>query len=237
MLETPEGDYTPGKIHGRVDLGDDGWLYFTTHRGSPRVATDAYHYQGDSIYRHHPERGVTEIVARAPVPKHSIPASVLDPRRLILYGGTAAGADSDEQGILFLAYDVGNRTLLYVGPDGPARYLALAESTGRVYFTPGTSDSPLMRYDPEDGGAPVPLKGRRIGIRAATRETPDRRIYTVSQGNRDAESELFAPRHADRTGRATRPRGGGNAAVHRHARRRPVRALPLLQSRRPRPRR
>ena len=35
VLNLPDGHYTPGKIHGRLDMGSDGWLYFSTHRGSP----------------------------------------------------------------------------------------------------------------------------------------------------------------------------------------------------------
>lgn len=34
LLKLPAGHYTPGKIHSRIDLGSDGWLYFATHRGS-----------------------------------------------------------------------------------------------------------------------------------------------------------------------------------------------------------
>ena len=33
-LALPAGHYTPGKIHSRLDLGRDGRLYFSTHRGS-----------------------------------------------------------------------------------------------------------------------------------------------------------------------------------------------------------
>ena len=64
LIDLPEGHYTPGKIHSRIDLGGDGWLYFATHRGSTRVTTDEYHYTGDWIIRHHPGNGKTEIVAR-----------------------------------------------------------------------------------------------------------------------------------------------------------------------------
>lgn len=63
LLNLPEGHYTPGKIHGRLDLGDDGWLYFSTHRGSTRVTTDQYHYLGDWIIRVNPAMDKTEIVA------------------------------------------------------------------------------------------------------------------------------------------------------------------------------
>ncbi len=91
LLGLPAGHYVPGKIHSRIDMGSDGWLYFATHRGSTRVTTDKYHYKGDWIVRHHPQTGKTEVVAQGPVPKHCIPTSVLDPKRLIFYGGTAAG--------------------------------------------------------------------------------------------------------------------------------------------------
>ncbi len=44
ILRLPEGHYMPGKIHSRIDMGSDGWLYYATHRGSTRVTTDKYHY-------------------------------------------------------------------------------------------------------------------------------------------------------------------------------------------------
>ena len=64
MINLPAGHYMPGKIHSRIDLGSDGWLYYSTHRGSTRVTTDEYHYKGDWILRTHPESGKTEIVSR-----------------------------------------------------------------------------------------------------------------------------------------------------------------------------
>lgn len=79
VLGLPKGHYTPGKIHGRLDLGADGWLYFSTHRGSTTVTTDRNHYKGDWILRCDPKSGRCEVVAQGPVPKHCIPTSVLDP--------------------------------------------------------------------------------------------------------------------------------------------------------------
>jgi hypothetical protein len=70
ILKLPEGHYTPGKIHSRLDLGNDGWIYFSTHRGSTRVTTDEFHYQGDWIMRVNPRTQQSEIVAQGPVPKH-----------------------------------------------------------------------------------------------------------------------------------------------------------------------
>ena len=86
--------YLPGKIHGRLDMGKDGFLYFSTHRGATNVTTDANGYKGDWIIKCDPKTGKSEVVAHGPVPKHCIPNSVLDPDRLIFYGGTAAEAGS-----------------------------------------------------------------------------------------------------------------------------------------------
>lgn len=190
FLDLPKGYYTPGKIHSRVDMGSDGWLYFATHRGSPRAANDANHYQGDWIFRTNPKPGKSEIVAHGPVPKHSIPNSVLDPQRMIFYGATAAGPDSPIQEIQFFSYDVKNRKLLYSGSNGPARYMILARSTGRLYYVPGNADGELMRYDPATNAAPKAI-GQTIGVRAATVETSDGLVYTVSTGQRSGDAALW----------------------------------------------
>src|SRR4029434_4739322 len=79
---------------------------------------------------------------------------------------------------------------LYSGPDGPARAMVFAKSTGRVYYTAGKGeDGPLMRHDPERGGAPEKIAGS-IGIRAATEETPGGYVYTVSSGQGSAKAML-----------------------------------------------
>lgn len=181
-LAMPPGHYTPGKIHSRLDEGRDGWIYFATHRGSVRSTTEEYHYLGDWILRAHPQTGRSEVVSRGPVPGHSIPTSVLDPDRMIFYGGTAAGIEREEEGTRFFAYDLPQNKLLFSGPDGPARYLIFARSTGRVYYVPGKDDGPLMRFDPATDQTPVQVEGSRLGVRSATQETPDGFVYTVSSG-------------------------------------------------------
>jgi hypothetical protein len=166
----------PGKIHSRIDMGSDGWLYFATHRGGTRITTDEYHYKGDWIIRHHPQTNKTEIVVQAPVPKHCIPTSVLDPDRLIFYGGTAAGNRVDP--VQFFAYDIRKRKVLHAVPNGPYRYMIFARSTGRIYYV-AEDGGPLMRYDPAAGKPPVQIAGA-IGMRSATQETDDGFVYTIS---------------------------------------------------------
>jgi hypothetical protein len=191
-LGLPDGHYTPGKIHGRLDLGDDGRLYFCTHRGSTTATTDKNHYRGDWILRCDPKTARAEVVAQGPVPKHCIPNSVLDPKRLIFYGGTAPGTGGEDEGIQFFAYDVNAKKVLYAGPDGPSRYMIFANSTGRVYYTPGKAAvGPLMRFDPAKGGPPERV-GTEIGLRAATQETPRGVVYTISTGQGGREAMLYA---------------------------------------------
>ena len=177
VLKMPDGHYTPGKIHSRIDMGADGWLYYSTHRGSIRVTVDKYHYKGDWILRTNPASGKTEIIAHGPVGKQCIPCSVLDPKRLIFYGSTQAGDRGDKRQ-MFFAYDTKARKVLYRGYDGPGRYMIFAKSTGMLYYTPKLAGK-LHRYDPKAGGAPVQLDVE-IGLRAATKETSDGYVYTVS---------------------------------------------------------
>ena len=153
FLDLPNDHYAPGKIHSRIDMGSDGWLYYATHRGSSRATVDANHYKGDWIFCTNPKSGKTEVVATAPIPKHCIPNSVLDPERMIFYGGTAPGSNAENQEIQFFAYDIKKRKLLYRCDNGPARYIILAQSTGKLYYVPGAhgggakDGSPVVQYD------------------------------------------------------------------------------------------
>jgi hypothetical protein len=173
-------DYTPGKVHSRIDMGKDGWLYYSTHRGSTQNnTTDARGYLGDWIFRTNPQTGVTEIAARYPVEKHTIPASVLDPERMIYYGGTAAGNDAPVRGVRFLAYDVANGKKLLEAAEGFGRYAIFAASTGKVYWSGKVYDPATNRIS-ESPNVP--------DVRSATRETPQGIVYGTS-GNR---AEIWA---------------------------------------------
>ncbi len=186
--------YTPGKVHGRLDMGSDGMLYFSTHRGSTTTTTDKNNYKGDWIIRVDPKTAKAEVVAHGPVPKHCLPCSVLDPDRLIFYAGTAPGTAKDGEGVRFLAYDCKNKKVLYDGPNGPPRYMIFARSTGKIYFKPGSENSvgQLVCFDPAKGGAPYAIKAS-LGLRSATQETPQGIVYTVSKSLKaGAGATIFA---------------------------------------------
>ena len=180
-LSRPKGYYTPGKIHGRLDLGRDGWLYFVTARGSTRVTNARNHFRGEWLLRVHPVTGKIETVAYPPLSMDSVMDSLLDPERMIFYGGTVAGDYRDKRN-RFFAYDVKNRKLLHAVYDGPRRLFILAPASGRVYYV-GSKSRALYRYDPASGAPPVKIKEPgAIGIRAVTRETPQGYVYTISSG-------------------------------------------------------
>lgn len=174
----PDMNYRPGEMQSRIDLGRDGWLYYATDRGSPTVTNDAHGYRGEWVLRTHPETRQTEIVFTHPIAKHTIPASVLDPERLILYCGTAVGRDAPNQKIQFFALDVRQKKLLHVADDGPTRTLIFSKSTGCVFWQG-------KRYDPRTNAitaANVPH------VRSCTAETPQGWVY----GTSETKAELWA---------------------------------------------
>jgi hypothetical protein len=178
----PDMDYIPGKIHSRISMGRDGWLYYSTHPGhggSGRTTDDAHGYRGDWILRTHPESGRTEIVAAQPIPKHSLPAGFLDPGRMIFYGGTAPGKNASGESVMFLAYDVNARRLVGSAVGGFERYAIFSTSTGAVYWEG-------KKYDP---GTREITPSAAPHVRSATQETPDGLVYGTS--HRDADLWAF----------------------------------------------
>lgn len=180
ILKQPAGIYTPGKIHSRLDLGNDGWLYFSTHRGSTKIAfKPEARYRGDWILRHHLASGKTEIVDHAPLPMQCLPASVTDPERLIFYAGTADGRN--EAPPQFLAYDLRKRAVLFSHPAGPARAMIHAQSTGQLYFHDSKKGPKnLVRFDPAHPDRLTPTSAT-VGLRAATMELPNGKVYTADR--------------------------------------------------------
>ena len=190
-LKQPDGHYTPGKIHSELGLGADGWLYFSTHRGSTKIAFhETARFKGDWLMRHHPEEGKTEIVAHAPLPMQCLPCGTLDPERLIFYSGTADG--KNEKAPQFLAYDLKARKVLYSDERGPARAMIRARN-GMIYFHAEKSGSaPLLRFDPDKPKKGLTPIAASVGLRAASAETSEGKVYTVDRDELwefDTESE------------------------------------------------
>lgn len=174
----PSGmNYLPGKVHSRIDLGSDGWLYYSTHRGSPGTTTDQNGYKGDWILRTHAETGKTEIVEAFPIEKHCIPMSVLDPERLIFYGGTAHGKDAALKEVVFFAYDIKRRKRILSSGGGPDRCAIFSKSTGLLFWEGKVFDPARDHTIGECKAAPH--------VRSATGETPQGIVYGTSGRSAD----------------------------------------------------
>jgi len=178
ILKKPDGHYTPGKIHSLIGQGKDGWLYFSTHRGSTRIAFDPNaNYRGDWIMRHHPETGKSEIVASQPLEMQSLPMGMLDPERMIWYGGTADGLKEKEPQLL--VYDLVKRKVIYSDERGPARAAILSGKTGKLYFSPSKrGEAELLRFDPKTPNTLTPI-GASLGHRCTTAESSGGLVYTI----------------------------------------------------------
>ena len=180
VLKQPPGQYVPGKIHSRIDMGKDGWLYYSTHRGSTRIAfIPEAKFKGEWILRHHPKSGKTEIVQHAPLELQSLPCSLLDPDRLIFYAGTADGLKEKEP--QFLAYDLQKRKVLFSSEQGPSRAMIFARSTGKLYFhTSKKGPAQLLKFDPDKPNQLTSIDAT-VGLRASTQENKDGIVYTVDR--------------------------------------------------------
>ena len=168
-------NYRPGEMQSRIDMGSDGWLYYATDRGSPTVTDDAHGWKGEWVLRTHPETAQTEIVYTYPIEKHTLPASVLDPVRMIYYGGTAPGKNAVNQKVQFFALDIKQKKILVTADDGPDRVMIFSPSTGRVFWEGYQYDPATNRVTPSN----VPH------VRSATRETPQGVVYGTSHRTTD----------------------------------------------------
>lgn len=185
VLDRPDGHYTPGKIHSALGMGKDGWIYFSTHRGSTKVALDPKnHFEGDWIMKVNPADGKAGIVAAQPLAMQCLPTGMLDSGNMVWYAGSADGLNKKNP--QFLVYDIGKGETLYTDGEGPYRAMALSSSTGIMYFHGGSepegksrsAERGLYRFDPRKPGKPQKT-GTKAGLRAASGETPQGIIYTV----------------------------------------------------------
>lgn len=169
-------NYSPGEVQTQLHLGRDGWLYYGTTRGSTRVTDDEHGFLGEWVLRTHPRTGETKVVRAFPVEKHCILAGVLDPERMMFYGGTAAG-DFRDKTVKFFALDTETGRVIKETDNGFDRYAIFAPATGRVYWEG-------RKYDPatnEVAACDVPH------VRCATAPTAAGLSYGVSHH----EADLF----------------------------------------------
>lgn len=183
VVGIPGDKYTPGKIHGGLVDGGDGWIYMFGYRGNVRLTTAEKGYRGDWLLRYEMATGKTENLG-IPLADCGVPCMKGHPKSHSLYGLAAWGMTMPEPRINpFFHYDLQARKVVYCGgPDcGSPRAIIVAED-GRVYYSrpEGASGKySLARYDSksrrvETLGARLPGEGF---LRAASRPDADGVAY------------------------------------------------------------
>jgi hypothetical protein len=100
------GDYGWGKIHGRINEGADGNLYFGTYWGVAGPPAEA-NYVGEHIIKHNPYTGVSTDLGMVDdgtgFTKYGFPSSNMWSDGMVWY---AEALNKDTYDYSFLAYDV-----------------------------------------------------------------------------------------------------------------------------------
>ena len=176
------GSFGYGKVHGQVDEGPCGALYFHTYRGSTRGEFSGS-YRGDLLLRFNPASGHTTVLGET-LENWQTPSTNLWREGGILYGeANTFGRDA----VRFWAYDLASGERFTADPVNRSNRNIAIDGQGRAYFGEG----PLFRYDPSNGEV-TQVPGYPGGVlRASTRTRADGSMVMIT--DRGNEAYLFGP--------------------------------------------
>jgi hypothetical protein len=173
-----------GKLHSRIDEGNDGWLYFVTYWGrDPEDAEWAAGFKGSALVRFDPRTGECENLG-LPAPGQGLPSSRLDARRMVLYACSIPGNE-------FLAYDLGACKVRYRGSGDilQGNRHVMLDAAGKAYFS--TKSGALARYDLDantvritkavlPASVALAAAGKSDSLRASAEPTVDGIVYGIT---------------------------------------------------------
>lgn len=158
------GDFGYGKVHGRLNEGRDGGIYFATYWG--QWQTQSEHYHGDRVFRYDVK---TEKLTDLGMPAFGwgYPSTHMDANRLLLYAeahqrkGNSKGdpnnkyvaegykSYSDPYQIKFLVYDIQQQKVIFHGAHEGSGYGRdfFVDAQGNAYFN--SDKGSLEKYSPE----------------------------------------------------------------------------------------
>jgi len=183
-----EGQPAWSKIHAKIDEGLDGSIYFscTLNDGNrAKLPTHGFHegLPGGQLYRYDPRTGKTSVFASLP-PRRCTATSILDRQRNLWWCNLESG-----DGNALWCLDLKPGEPVYQGQDksvGFNRAFALLND-GSILFNGELdgADAPLMRLNLADQQI---RKTNSVfkdspGMRCATRETKDGKIYGITYKN------------------------------------------------------
>lgn len=204
-IQSAVNDYKPGrfgygKIHGRLNEGTDGQIYFATYWGKWRTENEQFH--GDRAMRYDPE---TDVVTDLGMPEFGwgYPSTHMAPKQGLLYAeahrrkaNSKGDADnkfladgyssfSDPYQIEFMAYDTATRKVVFRGAHQGLAYGRdfFVDAEGNAYWNHG--DGKLEKYDPEKNATSV-VKAKMPGDKIRRTVGPDANgvMYGVTHDTR-----------------------------------------------------
>jgi hypothetical protein len=160
-----DGDFGFGKIHDRLNVGQDGNVYFSSFWGLRSGLEE--NFTGERLFRYNPK---TRELADLGVPAKGwgYPSSNFSPQHNLYYAEAAYRPDYDNQthGMRFFAFDVVKRKVRFMGGHDGTGYGRdlFVDASGNAYFNNGNRT--LVRYDPTtnqltDLGAVMPVSRLR----------------------------------------------------------------------------
>jgi hypothetical protein len=175
-------DYGFGKVHGKIQQGIDGWLYFTSWWG---LDPDNPAYVGDRAFRYNP---VTEKIEDlgVTIPGFGSPSTQIYRDGMIMYGGFY---ENNIAHVDFAAYDLTTRQVLFKGDHEGLAYdrELFVDAAGNAYFNNGGGT--LRKYDPRTNSVssfPALMPGDNL--RRTTEPDSHGMMYGVTQ---DIHAPLF----------------------------------------------
>ena len=182
-LDFKPGDFGYGKVHGRLDEGADGRLYFAGWGGQERHDPK---YPGTRIFSFDPQTGSTADLG-IPVSLWGTPSTRLWSNGMLLYGEFQ---NVERTEIDFVAIDVRSGEVIYRGghdgglADQPRAFFV--DRDGKAYY--GNGGGTLEVFDPDARSVrPFPQRMPGEALRRTTRPTGSGEMYGVTK----AEHRLF----------------------------------------------
>ncbi len=186
------GEFGFGKIHGRLSLGMDGYVYCASYWG--QESGDSETLYGDRIFRYDPHNETLEDLG-APARGWGLPSTHMAPEQGLFYAETLWRRDFDQQDHKwkFLAFDVEKQEVVFMGGHEGLDYGRdfFVDDRGNAFFNNG--ERSLVKYDAgssslTDLGPVMPVSR----IRRTAGPGPDGMLYATSADADDSgERVLF----------------------------------------------
>jgi hypothetical protein len=178
-----DGSFGYGKVHGQVDEGPCGVIYFHTYRASTRGSFGGS-YDGDLLMRYNPATEHTTVLG-VTIDGWQTPSTNMWREGGILYGEANTFGSDD---VRFWAYDVAAGEMIHTGDPVPRGNRNIAvDSLGRAYY----GDGPLYRFEPSTREETT-VAGYPGGLlRASSRPRADGSLVLITDSG--DEAYLFDP--------------------------------------------